>query len=65
MGRLSYQLLSSADVTHILTDVNGLAMALIATWLAASDAAGRSFGYYQVECWPAAAVIFLLFGDAC
>lgn len=62
-GLLTNSLSLLADAAHMLTDVGGLAMALIATWLAQRPPTPeRSFGYYRVEVLAAAAnAVFLLF----
>ena len=61
-GLLTNSLSLLADAAHMLTDVGGLAMALIATWLAQRPPTPeRSFGYYRVEVLAAAAnAVFLL-----
>ena len=54
-----------ADAGHVLTDVAGVAMALIAIWFAQRPATnGRTFGYLRVEILAAVANAVLLFGIA-
>jgi len=54
-----------ADAGHMLTDVAGVGMALLAIWFAGrSPTNGRSYGYLRVEILAAATNAFLLFGVA-
>jgi len=54
-----------ADAGHMLTDVVGVGMALLAIWFAArSPTTGRTFGYLRVEILAAVTNAFLLFGVA-
>jgi cobalt-zinc-cadmium efflux system protein len=54
-----------ADAGHMLTDVAGVGMALLAIWFAGrSPTNGRTFGYLRVEILAAAANAVLLFGVA-
>jgi cobalt-zinc-cadmium efflux system protein len=54
-----------ADAGHMLTDVAGVGMALLAIWFAGrSPTNGRSFGYLRVEILAAVTNAFLLFGVA-
>ena len=64
-GLASNSLALLADAGHVLTDVAGISLALVAIWIAsrpASDA--RTFGYLRLEVLAAAANAFLLFGVA-
>ena len=54
-----------ADAGHMLTDVAGVGMALLAIWFARrSPTNGRTFGYLRVEILAAVANAVLLFGVA-
>jgi len=54
-----------ADAGHMLTDVAGVGMALLAIWFAGrSPTNGRSYGYLRVEILAAVTNAFLLFGVA-
>ena len=54
-----------ADAGHMLTDVAGLSLALLAIWFAGrAPTDGRSFGYLRVEILAAVANAVLLFGVA-
>ncbi len=54
-----------ADAGHMLTDVAGVGMALLAIWFAGrSPTTGRTFGYLRVEILAAVANAVLLFGVA-
>ena len=54
-----------ADAGHMLTDVAGVGMAVLAIWFAGrSPTNGRSYGYLRVEILAAATNAFLLFGVA-
>jgi cobalt-zinc-cadmium efflux system protein len=54
-----------ADAGHMLTDVAGVGMALLAIWFAGqSPTSGRTFGYLRVEILAAVTNAFLLFGVA-
>ena len=54
-----------ADAGHMLTDVAGVAMALLAIWFAGRPATnGRTFGYLRLEVLAAGANATLLFGIA-
>jgi cobalt-zinc-cadmium efflux system protein len=54
-----------ADAGHVLTDVAGVGMALLAIWFAGrSPTNGRTFGYLRVEILAAVTNAFLLFGVA-
>jgi cobalt-zinc-cadmium efflux system protein len=64
-GLASNSLALLADAGHVLTDVGGITLALVAIWIAsrpASDA--RTFGYLRLEVLAAAANAVLLFGVA-
>jgi cobalt-zinc-cadmium efflux system protein len=64
-GLASNSLALFADAGHVLTDVAGISLALVAIWIAsrpASDA--RTFGYLRLEVLAAAANAVLLFGVA-
>jgi cobalt-zinc-cadmium efflux system protein len=64
-GLLSGSLALLADAGHMLTDVAGLSLALLAVWFAGRPAtAGRTFGYYRVEILAAVVNAVLLFGVA-
>jgi cobalt-zinc-cadmium efflux system protein len=54
-----------ADAGHVLTDVVGVGMALLAIWFAQRPAtSGRTFGYLRLEIIAAVTNAFLLFGIA-
>ncbi len=54
-----------ADAGHMLTDVAGVGMALLAIWFAGrSPTRGRTYGYLRVEILAAVTNAFLLFGVA-
>jgi cobalt-zinc-cadmium efflux system protein len=54
-----------ADAGHMLTDVAGVGMALLAIWFAGrGPTGGRSYGYLRVEILAAVANAFLLFAVA-
>jgi cobalt-zinc-cadmium efflux system protein len=54
-----------ADAGHMLTDVAGVGMALLAIWFAGRPATtGRTYGYLRVEIIAAVTNAFLLFGVA-
>ncbi len=54
-----------ADAGHVLADVAGLALALLAIWVAGRPPTpGRSFGYHRMEILAAVANAVLLFGIA-
>jgi cobalt-zinc-cadmium efflux system protein len=54
-----------ADAGHMLTDVAGVGMALLAIWFAGrSPTNGRTYGYLRVEILAAVTNAFLLFGVA-
>jgi len=54
-----------ADAGHMLTDVVGVGMALLAIWFAGrSPTSGRTYGYLRVEILAAVTNAFLLFGVA-
>jgi cobalt-zinc-cadmium efflux system protein len=54
-----------ADAGHMLTDVSGIGLALLAIWFAGRPpTAGRTFGYLRVEIIAAVTNAFLLFGVA-
>jgi len=64
-GVASNSLALVADAGHVLTDVVGMGLALIAIWIAqrpASDA--RTFGYYRAEILAAVVNAIVLFGVA-
>ena len=54
-----------ADAGHVLADVAGIGLALLAVWFAGRPAtAGRTFGYLRLEILAAIANAVLLFGIA-
>ena len=54
-----------ADAGHMLTDVSGIGLALLAIWFAGRAPTGdRTFGYLRVEIFAAVANAVLLFGVA-
>jgi cobalt-zinc-cadmium efflux system protein len=62
---LSNSLALLADAGHVLTDVAGVGMALLAVWFAQRPATnGRTFGYLRLEILAAVTNAFLLFGVA-
>ena len=64
-GLLANSLALLADAGHMLTDVAGVGMALLAIWFAGrSPTSGRTFGYLRLEILAAVANAVLLFGVA-
>jgi cobalt-zinc-cadmium efflux system protein len=64
-GVASSSLALLADAGHMLTDVAGVGMALLAIWFARRPATNqRTYGYLRVEIIAAVANSFLLFGVA-
>jgi cobalt-zinc-cadmium efflux system protein len=64
-GIVANSLALLADAGHMLTDVAGVGMALLAIWFAGrSPTNGRTFGYLRLEILAAVANAFLLFGVA-
>ncbi|MFV2064099.1 MAG: cation diffusion facilitator family transporter [Chloroflexota bacterium] len=64
-GILTNSLALLADAGHVLTDVAGVSMALIAIWIAARPASdARTFGLYRAEIFAAVLNALLLFGVA-
>jgi len=62
-GLLTNSLALLADAGHVLTDVAGIGLALIAIWLAARPATtDRTFGSYRMEILAAVVNAVLLFG---
>jgi cobalt-zinc-cadmium efflux system protein len=62
-GFLTGSLVLVADAGHMLTDVAGLSLALVAIWLAQRPATGRkTFGYFRAEILAALVNAALLFG---
>lgn len=54
-----------ADAGHMLTDVSGIGLALLAIWFAGrAPTNGRTFGYLRLEIIAAVTNAFLLFGVA-
>ena len=54
-----------ADAGHMLTDVSGIGLALLAIWFAGrAPTNGRTFGYLRLEILAAVTNAFLLFGVA-
>jgi len=54
-----------ADAGHMLTDVSGIGLALLAIWFAGrAPTTGRTFGYLRLEIFAAVANAVLLFGIA-
>ncbi len=52
-----------ADAGHVFADVSGLALSLVAVWLANRPTSGeRSFGLFRLEILAAAANALLLLG---
>lgn len=63
VGFLANSLVLIADAGHMLTDVAGLSLALLAIWFAQRPAtASKTFGYYRAEILGALANAMLLFG---
>jgi cobalt-zinc-cadmium efflux system protein len=64
-GLLANSLALLADAGHMLTDVAGVGMALLAIWFARrSPTSGRTYGYLRLEILAAVANAVLLFGVA-
>lgn len=64
-GLLTGSLALLADAGHVLTDVAGTSLALVAVWFAGRPATKkRTFGYYRVEILTAVINAVLLFGVA-
>jgi cobalt-zinc-cadmium efflux system protein len=64
-GLVSGSLALLADAGHLLTDVAGIGLALLAIWFAGRPASMvRTFGYYRVEILAAVVNAVLLFGVA-
>jgi cobalt-zinc-cadmium efflux system protein len=64
-GVLTGSLALIADAGHMLTDVAGVSMALLAIWFAARPATPeKTYGYYRLEILAALTNGFLLFGVA-
>ena len=64
-GIVSNSLALLADAGHMLTDVAGVGMALLAIWFAGrTPTNGRTYGYLRVEILAAVTNAFLLFGVA-
>jgi cobalt-zinc-cadmium efflux system protein len=64
-GILTGSLALIADAGHMLTDVAGVSMALLAIWFASRPAtAEKTYGYYRLEILAALANGFLLLGVA-
>src|SRR3970040_124989 len=64
-GIASNSLALLADAGHMLTDVVGVGMALLAIWFAGrSPTNGRTFGYLRLEILAAVANAVLLLGIA-
>jgi cobalt-zinc-cadmium efflux system protein len=64
-GIASNSLALLADAGHMLTDVSGIGLALLAIWFAGrAPTEGRSFGYLRLEIFAAVANAVLLFGVA-
>lgn len=62
-GIASNSLALLADAGHMLTDVAGIGLALLAIWFAGrSPTNGRTYGYLRVEILAAVTNAFLLFG---
>ena len=62
VGLLSHSLVLIADAGHMLTDVAGLSLALLAIWFAQRPATpSKTFGYYRAEILGALANAMLLF----
>jgi cobalt-zinc-cadmium efflux system protein len=64
-GFASNSLALLADAGHMLTDVSGIGLALLAIWFAGrAPTSDRSFGYLRLEILAAVANAMLLFGVA-
>jgi cobalt-zinc-cadmium efflux system protein len=64
-GIVSNSLALLADAGHMLTDVAGVGMALLAIWFAGRNPTnGRTYGYFRLEILAAVANAVLLFGVA-
>ena len=64
-GLASGSLALIADAGHMLADVSGMALALLAIWFARrAPTTGRTFGYLRLEILAAVANAVLLFGVA-
>jgi len=64
-GFVSNSLALLADAGHMLTDVSGIGLALLAIWFAGrAPTNGRTFGYLRLEILAAVANAVLLFGVA-
>ncbi len=64
-GLLTNSLALIADAGHVLSDVAGIALALLAIWFAARPAsARRTFGFYRMEILAAVVNAVILFGVA-
>lgn len=62
VGILSHSLVLVADAGHMLTDVAGLSLALLAIWFAQRPAtSSKTYGYYRAEILGALANAMLLF----
>lgn len=62
-GLLTQSLALLADAAHMLTDVGGLALALMAMWFAEKPAnPAKTYGYYRVEILAAMANAIVLIG---
>ena len=62
---LSNSLALLADAGHLLTDVSGISLALLAIWFAGrAPTIGRTYGYLRLEILAAVANAVLLFGIA-
>jgi len=63
VGLVTGSLVLVADAGHMLTDVAGLVMVLVAIWFAQRPASPKmTFGYYRTEILAALANSVLLFG---
>ena len=64
-GLLTNSLALIADAGHVLSDVAGIALALLAIWFAARPASARwTFGFYRMEILAAVVNAVILFGVA-
>lgn len=64
-GIVANSLALLADAGHMLTDVAGIALALVAIWFAGrSPTDGRTYGFLRLEILATVANAFLLFGIA-
>lgn len=64
-GLMTNSLALIADAGHVLSDVAGIALALLAIWFAARPAsARRTFGFYRLEILAAVVNAIILFGVA-